>query len=204
MRRSVAPVNAPFSWPNSSDSSSSAAIADVFSATNGPFSARRVVVQRARHELLAGARLAGDQHRHARARQPADRLEHLLHRRRLTDDARRRLHGRLLGRVAAALTRGARHELHRFVDVERLRQILERTALIRGHGAVEIGVRGDHDDRHVGVRAREPLHELEPAHVRHADVGDQHVGPIVLERRRRTVAALEGAREHVRLLERLL
>ena len=35
MRRSVAPVNAPFSWPNSSDSSSSAAMADVFSATNG-------------------------------------------------------------------------------------------------------------------------------------------------------------------------
>ncbi len=35
MRRSVAPVNAPFSWPNSSDSSSSAAIAEVFNATNG-------------------------------------------------------------------------------------------------------------------------------------------------------------------------
>ncbi len=35
IRRASAPVNAPFSCPNSSDSSSSAAMADVFSATNG-------------------------------------------------------------------------------------------------------------------------------------------------------------------------
>ena len=204
MRRSVAPVNAPFSWPNSSDSSSSAAIADVFSATNGAVGARRVVVQRARDELLARAGLARDQHRHARARQAADRLEHLLHRRRLADDARRRLRGRLLGRSARALPRRARDELDRFVDVERLRQILEGAALIGRHGAVEIRVRRDDDDGDVGIHAREPLHELEPAHVRHADVRDQHVGPAELQRAEELLAGFEGAREHVRLLQRLL
>ena len=60
----------------------------------------------------------------------------------------------LLARVAAALPRRARYELHGLVDIERLRQILERAALIRGHGAVEIRVRRDHDHRDVGIGLR--------------------------------------------------
>ena len=88
--------------------------------------------------------------------------------------------GRLLGRSARALPRRARDELDRLVDVERLRQILERAALVSRYGAVEIRVRRDHDDGDVGIRAREPLHELEPAHVRHANVRDQYVRPAVL------------------------
>src|SRR5690606_29502045 len=44
--------------------------------------ARAVLVQSAGDELLARAGLTGDQHRHARAREPTDRAEHLLHRRR--------------------------------------------------------------------------------------------------------------------------
>ncbi len=48
-------------------------------------SARAVTMQRAGDELLAGARLASDQHGHARARQPADRAKHFLHRRRLAE-----------------------------------------------------------------------------------------------------------------------
>ena len=58
-----APVKAPRSWPNSSDSSRSFGIAAVLMATNGLAGARAVLVQRARDQLLAGARLAGDQHR---------------------------------------------------------------------------------------------------------------------------------------------
>jgi hypothetical protein len=42
-------------------------------------------MQRAGNELFAGARLAGDQHGHARARQPPDRTEDFLHRRRLSE-----------------------------------------------------------------------------------------------------------------------
>ncbi len=72
-----------FSWPNSSDSSSSAGIADVFSATKGLLCLRTVLVQGARHQFLSGAGFTGDQHRHARTGQAADRPEHLLHRRRL-------------------------------------------------------------------------------------------------------------------------
>ncbi len=40
IRRAIAPLNAPFSWPNSSLSSSASGIAAQLSATNGPASRR--------------------------------------------------------------------------------------------------------------------------------------------------------------------
>jgi hypothetical protein len=107
----------------------------VFNAMNGPF-ARGELSCSARDQLLPGAGFAGDQHRHARARQAPDRLKHVLHRRSLTDDPGRGLRLRLLRRAAAALTRRARYELHRLVDVEWFREVLERTALVSGYGAV--------------------------------------------------------------------
>ena len=55
-RAARAPVKAPVSWPNSSLSISSRGIAAMLSATNGPLAALAVVVQRARHQFLAGAR----------------------------------------------------------------------------------------------------------------------------------------------------
>ena len=107
-----------------------------------------MLVQRTRDELLAGARLARDQHRHARPGQPADGAEHFLHRGRLPDQRRDVLGGiGWLFRFMAVAARGAVHELHGLVDVERLRQVLERTALVGGNGVVEIGVRGNDDDR---------------------------------------------------------
>jgi hypothetical protein len=66
-------------------SSRSFGMAAVLMATNGPLpsAARAVAVQRARHQLLAGAAFAGDQHRDVALAQPADGAEHVLHRRRL-------------------------------------------------------------------------------------------------------------------------
>ena len=72
-RRATAPEKAPFSWPNSSDSSRFSGIAAQFSATNGPAGAARAAMDVARQHLLAGARLAGDQHRGLRRRPPARR-----------------------------------------------------------------------------------------------------------------------------------
>ncbi len=77
----------------------------------------------------------------------ADGAEYLLHRRRLADDLRRaRLVRRqlqallLLGVLVGALDQG-----DRLVDVERLGQVFEGAALVGGHCAVEVGMRG-HDD----------------------------------------------------------
>ena len=50
-------------WPNSSDSSRFSGIAPQLMVTNGPAGARRAAVELARDQLLAGAGLAGDQHR---------------------------------------------------------------------------------------------------------------------------------------------
>ena len=68
LRRVTAPVNAPCSWPNSSESISSGAIAPQFTRRNGPLAKRRVLVNRARDDLLAGPRFAEQQHRRAAAR----------------------------------------------------------------------------------------------------------------------------------------
>ena len=60
--RSLAPVKAPFSWPNSSLSSSVSGMAAQLTATKGPARAARCGVDGAGDQLLAGAALAGDQH----------------------------------------------------------------------------------------------------------------------------------------------
>ena len=70
-RSATAPVNEPFTWPNSSLSISSAGIAAQLTSTNGLVRARREPMNRARDELLAGAVLAGDQHARRRSARPA-------------------------------------------------------------------------------------------------------------------------------------
>ena len=79
MRLRSAPVNAPFSWPNSSLSRSDSGIAAQLIARNGFVGAGGVLVDRAGDEFLAGAALAEDQHRHVLRGDAADRLVHLLH-----------------------------------------------------------------------------------------------------------------------------
>ena len=53
----------------------------------------------------------------------------------------------------AARARRTPDQRHRFVDVEGLRQVLERAAAISGNRAVEVGVRGDDDHRQATVRS---------------------------------------------------
>ncbi len=62
MRRSAAPVKAPFSWPNISLSTRSRGIAAQFTRTKRPVAPRTVLVDRRCDELLAGAGLAAYQH----------------------------------------------------------------------------------------------------------------------------------------------
>ena len=72
--RLMAPVKAPFSWPNSSDSSSVSASAPQLTLTNGPSARFERRVDGARHQLLAGARLAVDVDRRVGRRDLLDRL----------------------------------------------------------------------------------------------------------------------------------
>jgi len=109
--------------------------------------ARAVFVQRAGDELLAGARLAGDQHAHWRLRETADAAKEQLHGGRVAEQVTtgERFIGRRRGGRHAL--RGPAHEGEQFVDVEGLGDVFEGAALQRLHGGAEIGERRHHDDR---------------------------------------------------------
>jgi len=175
-RRLSAPVNEPFSWPNSSDSSSSAGIAEVLSAMKGFLRARTVLVQRARHQLLAGARLARDQHVDAGLRQPPDGAEHLLHG---AGASEQRQHGAAaagLARGLVARVRGAPYQVDGMVDVEGLGQVFEGAALVGRDRGAKVRVRGHHDYRQFRVARVHALQQVDARLPGHAHVRDQHVG----------------------------
>ena len=181
-RELCAPVNAPRSWPKSSDSSRSFGMAAVLIAMNGPGARGAVPVQRTRDELLAGAGLAGDEHGGARLRQPSDRAKDLLHRGRLAQHLRRAARRRLDRRLRGRFRHRAPDERHGMIDVERLRQVFEGAALEGRDGAVQVRVRG-HDDH--GKARKALLHlveEREPRLARHPDVRDEHAGIAPCER----------------------
>ena len=75
----MAPVNAPRRWPNSWESSMSFGHAAAVEGEEGGAGARRVGVNRPREHLLAGARFAGNQHRHVGRRDAAGGGEQLAH-----------------------------------------------------------------------------------------------------------------------------
>ena len=76
LRCDVAPVNAPRSWPKSSDSTRFGGTAVQSKTTNGPLRARAPVVERLGEDLLAGAGLALDDDRDvARGEALAERIE---------------------------------------------------------------------------------------------------------------------------------
>ena len=74
------------------------------------------------------------------------------------------------------LLRGAAHQVHRLVDVEGLRQVLEGAALIGRHRRIQIRVRSHDDHRQSGPRDLDLLQQIEAAAAGHADVGHQHIG----------------------------
>ena len=180
-RRMVcAPVKAPRSWPNSSDSSRSFGMAAVLMATNGPAGARRMLVQRARHQFLARARFAGDQHRDLALAQAADGAEHVLHGRRLAQHLGRGGHALLGHFLALAFLHRAADQLDRLGQVERLGQVFERAALEGRHGAVQVGERRHDDDRQAGQLFLDLVQQVQAGAAGHADVAHQDLRAVAL------------------------
>ena len=79
MRRATAPVKAPFSCPNSSDSRRLSGIAAQLTETKALSLRRRFGVHVTGQHFLAGAALAGDQDRRLRARDLLGELDDALH-----------------------------------------------------------------------------------------------------------------------------
>ena len=83
----VAPVKAPRTWPNSSDSSSVSGNRRAVHLDQRHLALRAAVMNQPRHHLLAGAGLAGDEHRALGLRDQLGALDHVLHRAAAADDA---------------------------------------------------------------------------------------------------------------------
>src|SRR2546430_7634583 len=105
----------------------------------GLVAARPLGVDRACDELLTGAALPRDQHRRGRRRDLRDHPTKLLHRRVLAHDLLGLLGARQLGAqeghlaLERALLERATDELEELILLERLREIVERPELHRGH-----------------------------------------------------------------------
>ena len=142
---------------------------------------RAVAVQGVGHQLLAGTGLAIDQHRDVGVGEPTDGAEHFLHGGRLADDFRRMRQAAAgaAGFLVAAVGQRTAHQCHRLVDVERLWQVFEGAPLIGGHRTVQIGMCGDDDNRQPRMQLADAGQQLQPAAAGHADIADQHIGPLL-------------------------
>ena len=134
-----------------------------------------VSINCARNELFASAGFAGDQHIHLGARQSADDPKDGLHGRSCTYDLAVFLIGGDLHFDLRFFLKRPAHQRYGLLQVERLGKILKCPALISRHGAVEIGIRGHHDDGKTGHVFAEHVEQFQPAGTRHANVGHNDV-----------------------------
>ncbi|MNF85416.1 hypothetical protein D3C84_678090 [compost metagenome] len=164
---------------------------------------RAVAVQGVGDQLLAGAGFAVDQHGDIGVGEPADGAKHLLHGRRLADDFRgaRLLDGRLQALLLLRVLIGALDQGDRFIDVERLGQVLEGAALIGRHCAVQVGMGGHDDHRQARVQLADPRQQFQAAGAGHADVRDDHVRLLPAEVTEHAVGAVEALGGHAFLLQ---
>ena len=143
------------------------------------------LMDRAGHQLLAGAGLAVHQHRRHAARHLGHQLAHLAHHRRAARQAlqrsdRRCRHGG--GHRRHGGTRRRRHPPQRgghdaaeLAQVDRLGQIVEGTGLERQHRVLGRAVGGD-DQRLLGPAGLlEPAQQLQPVAVGQPHVGDDRI-----------------------------
>ena len=72
----------------------------------------------------------------------------------------------------APLVERLHHARAHLVEVERLRDVVERTELQAGDRALHLGHRRHHDDRRVGPAADHLAQQRDAVHLRHPQVGD--------------------------------
>ena len=148
----IAPVKAPLTWPNSSDSSSVSGSAPQLTSTNGLSRRGRAVVDRAGEQRFARAAFAGHQHRRAAVGDGFDQVEDLEHLVVVADDVFQAeaqvelLAQRLVLEQQRLLAHGLLDDDADLVIDDRLGEIVERAHLGRFDRAFDRAVAGDDDD----------------------------------------------------------
>ena len=160
MRRATAPVNAPFSWPNSSDSSSVSGMAAQLSANEGLLGPVRARVHIARQHLLAGARFAGNQHRCVARRDLQRQLHHPRHR------------VITINEIAGVVGDGSQHRGDQF-RVRRQRNVFFGAGLNGGDRGAGVGRGAAGDDRRMDMFGFQCAHQVADGD---GDIDHQEVG----------------------------
>ncbi len=176
--RADAPVNAPFSWPNSSVSSSVLRNRRAVDRDKRTVGARAERVQRAGEELLAGAALAFEQHRRVGRRRTVKRDGDGGELRIFTDNLRRasalrelRFEQDVFGRQPALRERALDHQ-QQVIGVDRLGQEIERAFLHRRHRVLNAAERRHHDDRQLGIELLGRAQHAEAVAVGQPQIGE--------------------------------
>ena len=147
-----------------------------------------VLIDRPRDQFLAGPALAGDEHRIIVRGDSADLLVDLLHRVAAPNDLLRFVWHRLAiinNRRYALKTAGFdrfRDEFLEGVQIERLQQVVERTATHRFNRRFRLGIRGHQNHRHSRVDCSEFLKQVEPALVRQSNIEQRDIRSLRLKR----------------------
>src|SRR5690606_36724056 len=148
------------------------------------------LVDRSCHQLLAGPRLASDQHRRGRRRDPLDQVVHATQRGGLANDPRLAALGHLpakLGDLAPQLGIPLRLLDRQEQDVgpDRLGDVIEGAQLHRLDRRIRGVVAGHHDELTVRLQAPPRRQHVTPPYVRQVDVEEHDVEELALERPQR-------------------
>ena len=177
MRRSWAPVNAPFSWPKISLSSSVSGIAAQLMATNGNVARGLSSWIVCATSSLPVPGLARDQHRRLRRRRLLDDAIDAADPRAVPDDP---AEAALLAQLAAQQSHLAQRflPLDRLLQqdpqplrIDRLAQVVVRAVLDGLHRALDGALGGEQDEREVRQLILERAQQLETAHSGHDQIG---------------------------------
>ena len=151
-------------------------------------------------QLLAGAALAEDEHVALRRRGQADEVEDLLHRRALADDLVEAvallellLERAVLARQAALFEAFADGEQDLFV-LERLGDVVESADAHRFDGALDRGVRRDHDHHLLGIARAQLLQDLHARHAGEHEIEQHEIDRFALGKEQRLLAGAGGDR----------
>ena len=158
--------------------------------------ARGMLVQRARHQLFAGAGFAGDHHRDVALAQAADGTEHVLHGGRLAQHFGRLGHALFADLFALAFFHRAADQLHRLGQIKRLGQVFKGAALEGAHRAVQVRERRHDDDGQAGVLGFDFFEQVQAGASGHADIAHQDLRAFIVCRsaqRRQYIARIGKA-----------
>ena len=161
----------------------------------GAAAARPRLVERARGELLAAARFAGQEHDLRVRRQPLNQAERLLHGGAAAEHAAELELARHLAfegddvRAAFDLHPDLDEHLTQAIEIERLGEVFARAQLDRFDGAIDRGVR--RHQNHFAARDRGPnlAQQVEAVDVRHPQVDHRQVRRLAHQRLHRLAAA---------------